>query len=66
MARPMSRWISWVRPSIRPRVLSRTLRWSVEYGSIEYSAVIQPPGIPCSFIQRGTLSSMVTPQITRV
>src|SRR2546428_7503862 len=33
---------------------------------MEYSAVIQPPGTPCSFIQRGTISSTVTPQITRV
>lgn len=33
---------------------------------MEYSAVIQPPGTFCSFIQRGTVSSTVTPQITRV
>jgi hypothetical protein len=28
--------------------------------------VIQPPSTFCSFIQRGTVSSMVTPQMTRV
>ena len=33
---------------------------------MEYSAVIQPPRTPCSFIQRGTPSSMVAAQITRV
>ena len=33
---------------------------------MEYSAVIQPPVTPCSFIQRGTVSSTVTPQMTRV
>src|SRR5215813_4535110 len=51
---------------MRPFVMSRALRGCVEYGSIEYSAVSQPPGTPCSFIQRGTPSSIVTPQITRV
>src|SRR5258708_9458302 len=33
---------------------------------MEYSAVIHPPVTPCSFIQRGTVSSIVTPQVTRV
>ena len=33
---------------------------------MEYYAVIQPPATPCSFIQRGTDSSIVTPQMTRV
>src|SRR5436305_1200679 len=33
---------------------------------MEYSAVIQPPITFCSFIQRGTDSSTVTPQITLV
>ena len=33
---------------------------------MEYSAVIQPPVTFCSFIHRGTVSSMVTPQMTRV
>src|SRR6266704_3633099 len=51
---------------MRPFVTSRGLRGSVEYGSIEYSAVSQPPVTACSFIQRGTPSSIVTAQITRV
>src|ERR1051325_6046202 len=51
---------------MRPFAISRALRGCVEYGSIEYSAVSQPPVTPCSFIQRGTLSSIVTAQITRV
>src|SRR5256714_12772601 len=46
--------------------MSRGLRGCVEYGSIEYSAVSQPPVTPCSFIQRGTASSIVVAQITRV
>src|SRR5919108_2575549 len=33
---------------------------------MEYSAVSQPPVTLCSFIQRGTASSIVTAQITRV
>jgi hypothetical protein len=33
---------------------------------MEYSAEIQPPVTFCSFIHRGTVDSMVTPQITRV
>src|SRR4029077_21215830 len=51
---------------MRPFVISRGLGGCVEYGSIEYSAVSQPPVTPCSFIQRGTPSSIVTEQITRV
>src|SRR5215470_11229565 len=51
---------------MRPFVMSRALRGCVEYGSMEYSAVSQPPVTPCSFIQRGTASSIVTAQITRV
>ena len=39
---------------------------SVERGNMLYSAVIQPPATLCSFIHRGTVSSTVTPQITRV
>jgi hypothetical protein len=46
--------------------MSRGFRVLVEYGSIEYSAVSHPPLTPCSFIQRGTVSSIITPQITRV
>src|SRR5438045_4970889 len=51
---------------MRPFVTSRGLRGSVEYGSIEYSAVSHPPVTACSFIQRGTASSIVTAQMTRV
>src|SRR5438270_239588 len=51
---------------MRPFVMSRGLRGCVEYGSIEYSAVSQPPVTPCSFIQRGTPSSIVTAHTTRV
>src|SRR5438094_8237377 len=51
---------------MRPFVTSRGLRGSVEYGSIEYSAVSHPPVTACTFIQRGTASSIVTAQITRV
>src|SRR5437763_3311208 len=64
--RPINRWISTLRPSIRPFVTSRGLRGWVEYGNIEYSAVSHPPVTACSFIQRGTASSIVTAQITRV
>ena len=62
----MSRWISVARPSTFPRELSRCFRWRVEYGSMEYSAVTQPPRTCCSFIQRGTASSIMAEQITRV
>ena len=47
-------------------MVSRGLRVVVEYGNIEYSAVSQPPVTLCSFIQRGTVSSIITPQMTRV
>lgn len=40
--RPMSLEISWVRPPILPRTDSRSVRWEVARGSIEYSAVTQP------------------------
>src|SRR5271163_217929 len=40
--RPISRWISWVRPLCRPRVASRSVRVAVERGSMPYSAVTQP------------------------
>lgn len=33
---------------------------------MEYSAVSQPPSTRCTFIQRGTSSSIVTAQITFV
>ena len=62
--RPMRRWISVVRPSSRPREMSRALRSPVEAGSIAYSAVTHPR--PRPRIQAGTLSSTDAVQITRV
>ena len=63
-ARPISRWISTVRPSGRPLVTSRCLRSPVDAGSIPYSAVTQPRPLPA--IQRGTLSWAEAVQMTRV
>ncbi len=62
--RPIRRWISTVRPSSLPREMSRGLRCPVDAGSIEYSAVAQPRPLPA--IQRGTDSSTLAVQITRV
>src|SRR3954447_24239010 len=62
--RPISRWISTVRPSGRPLVTSRCLRSPVEAGSMPYSAVIQPRPLPA--IQRGTDSCTDAVQMTRV
>ena len=44
--RPMSRWISWVRPVWRPRAASRAVRVCVARGSMPYSAVIHPWALP--------------------
>ena len=63
-ARPISRWISTVRPFCFPALASRWLRSPVEAGSIEYSAVSQPR--PESRSQRGTPSSSDAVQSTRV
>src|SRR5262249_879008 len=63
-ARPIRRWISWVRPLCRPRVASRGVRVSVDRGNMLYSAVIQP--LPEPFRNEGTVSSMEAVQITRV
>ena len=63
-ARPISRWISIVRPPCLPREASRCVRSPVEAGRSEYSAVIQPRPERCS--QRGTPSSTVAVQSTRV
>ena len=62
--RPISRWISTVRPSGRPREESRCLRSPVEAGSIPYSAVTQPRPLPA--IHLGTSSFTDAVQITRV
>jgi hypothetical protein len=63
-ARPMSRWISCVRPPTRPALDSRWLRSVPARGSMLYSAVTQPPPLPR--IQPGTRSSIVAAQMTRV
>ena len=63
-ARPISRWISIVRPPCLPRAASRSVRSPVEAGRSEYSAVIQPR--PERWSQRGTRSSTVAVQRTRV
>src|SRR5688572_25287847 len=60
--RPMSRWISWVRPPICPR--SRAVRVEVARGSIAYSAVSQPSPRPRR--HPGTPSSTDAVQRTRV
>ncbi len=62
--RPMSRWISWVRPPTRPRADSRGMRVGLEPGNIPYSAVTHP----CAVSRRngGTCSSTVAVQMTRV
>ena len=61
-ARPMRRWISWVRP-FGPLV-SRRMRSGDDPGSIEYSAVTQP--LPLPRIHRGTSSSSIAVQSTLV
>ncbi len=62
--RPISRWISIVRPLCLPLAASRPTRSGDEPGSIEYSAVTQP--VPRPFIQRGTSSSIDAVHSTRV
>ena len=60
--RPTSRWISWVRPPVRPA--SRPVRVDVARGSMPYSAVTQPCPLPRR--NGGTRSSTEAVQITRV
>src|SRR5437764_6333514 len=55
MERPMSRWISWVRPEGRPLLTSRGVRLEVARGSMEYSAVTHP--LPELRRNGGTVSS---------
>ncbi len=62
--RPISRWISWVRPDGRPFWASRSTRSWVEPGSIEYSAVTQPLPEPRS--HGGTRVSTDAVHSTRV
>ena len=51
-ARPIRRWISWVRPDCLPSAASRRPRVWVARGSMPYSPVTQPSPLP--FFQRGT------------
>src|SRR5665647_241746 len=53
--RPISRWISTVRPPCLPAVASRRVRSEVARGSMPYSAVTQPRPWPLS--QGGSRSS---------
>ena len=62
--RPMSLWISWVRPDCLPSLASRRPRVCVARGSIPYSAVSQPS--PRPFMNGGTPSSTLTVHSTRV
>src|SRR5206468_1299926 len=62
--RPISRWISWVRPLCRPRAASRSVRVWVERGSMPYSAVTQPR--PVLRRNGGTRSSTVAVHSTWV
>src|SRR5437588_577690 len=62
--RPMSRWISWVRPLCLPRAASRAVRVCVERGSMPYSAVIQPWDLPRR--NAGTVSSTLAVHSTWV
>jgi hypothetical protein len=64
MARPISRWISIVRPCCFPRDASRSTRSPVDAGSSEYSAVIHPR--PWLRSQRGTSSCTIAVQSTIV
>ena len=63
-ARPMSRWISSVRPPCLPRAASRAMRSLVERGSMPYSAVTQPAPVPITW--GGTRFSRLAVQSTWV
>ena len=62
--RPISRWISCVRPPTRPAEASRCVRVDVARGSMPYSAVTQP--LPLLRRNGGTRSSTLAVQITLV
>jgi hypothetical protein len=62
--RPMSRWISCVRPPTFPALDSRCVRVLVARGSMPYSAVTQP--LPVLRRNGGTRSSTLAVQITLV
>jgi len=68
--RPISRWISWVRPDCLPSAASRRPRVWVARGSMPYSAVTQPtprprmkPGTRSSTL--AVTSTLVWPKLTR-
>src|SRR5258708_1853490 len=58
--RPISRWISTVRPPCLPAVASRRVRSRVARGSMPYSAVIQPRAWPLSHGGKRSSSVAVT------
>ena len=62
--RPISRWISCVRPPTLPARASRVVRVDVARGSMPYSAVTQPLPVPRR--NGGTRSSTDAVQMTRV
>ena len=62
--RPMSRWISCVRPDCLPLAASREPRVCVARGSMPYSAVTQPTPLPLR--KGGTFSSTLAVQSTLV
>ena len=62
--RPISRWISCVRPDCRPSAASRRMRVLVARGSIPYSAVSQPWPLPLR--NGGTPSSTLAVHSTLV
>ncbi len=62
--RPISLWISCVRPEALPRVASLWVRWSVARGIMPYSEVIHPWLV--SRRKGGTLSSTLAVQMTCV
>src|SRR5712691_3242981 len=68
--RPISRWISSVRPVWRPPDASRRVRSSVARGSMPYSAVIQPRACPLSHggsrsSSEAVTSTWVSPNFTK-
>ena len=62
--RPISRWISCVRPDCLPRAASRSPRVWVARGSMPYSAVTQPSPLPRR--KGGTRPSTLAVQSTSV
>ena len=62
--RPISRWISCVRPPTLPEVDSRCVRVLVARGNMPYSAVTHP--LPAPRRNGGTRSSTLAVHITRV